>query len=82
VGEPTHIVFGFEVGVETALTGKRHIMAVIKVNVTLPCPTVGVRISPHHADESLIAVRFGDSISLPILIIDFHYLYGITSTTG
>jgi hypothetical protein len=72
MSESTHIVFRLEVRVETALAGKGNIVTVIKVDVTFPCPTVSVRISPHHSDESMIAVGFGDSISLPFLVAHFH----------
>lgn len=48
-------------------------MAVGKVDMTFPTPAVSVRISPQHANETLIAVRIGDLISLPLLNVIFHY---------
>jgi hypothetical protein len=47
-------------------------MAVIKVYMTFPGPTVGVRISPNYDDEGLITVRIGYFISLALFGIRSH----------
>jgi len=47
-------------------------MAVGKIDMTFPAPAVSVRVTPQHANEALIAVRFGDLVSLSFLNVIFH----------
>ena len=70
--ESPHIIFGLYLGVKTTLAGEREIVAVGKVDMTFPAPTVRVRISPQHANETLVAVRIDNFISLPLLNVIFH----------
>jgi hypothetical protein len=54
------------------LAGEGKIMPVIKVNMALPGPTVGVRILPNHTNEGLIAMRIQYFVPLPPLGVRFH----------
>ena len=72
MGESPHIVFGFDLGGETALAGERKIMPVSKIDVTFPGPTISIGISAQRPDEGLIAMRIGNFVSLPIFSIRFH----------
>jgi hypothetical protein len=51
-----HKVFGFQVGRELPLTGKRDIMAVIKIYMALPSPEARIRISAQYSDVGLVTV--------------------------
>lgn len=74
--ELAHIVFSLYLGGETALADKGKFVAIFKIDMTFPCPSVGVRISFDYADEFLIAVAILDPVSLS-LFRRFHVDYCI-----
>lgn len=71
-GEAAEIILGLKFGIETALAGETKVVAVGKIDVTFPAPAVSFGISPQCGDESLIAVRIGNFVTLPLGAIGFH----------
>jgi hypothetical protein len=71
-GELAHVFFSLQVSCEAALADKFYFMPVLKIDMTAPCPCIGVWIFFHYADEGLITMRIRNSISLPVFRAGFH----------
>ena len=68
-GELTHVVFCFTRGREISLAGEFKMLPVGELDVTLPCPCVGVPVPTEYCDEGLVAVRVGDFVPGSFLIL-------------
>ena len=71
-GELAHIFFSLQVSWETALAGEFDFVPVFKIDMTAPCPCIGIRIFSHDADKGLIAMRILNPVSLPVFWAGFH----------
>jgi len=68
-GELTHVVLRFSRGLEVPLAGEFKMLSVSELDVTLPCPRVGVTVFAEYTDEGLAAVRIGNFVPGSFLII-------------
>ena len=73
-GELAHIFFSLDVGREATLADEFYFMTVFEIDMTAPCPCIGVWIFLYHADEGLITMRILNSVSLPVCRAGFHVL--------
>lgn len=71
-GKLAHIFFSLQMGWETALAGEFYFVPVFKIDMTAPCPCIGIRIFSHYTDEWLIAMGILNSIPLPVLWGGLH----------
>ena len=71
-GELAHIFFSLQVSWETALAGEFDFVPVFKIDMTAPCPCIGIRIFSHYTDEWLIAMGILDSIPLAVFWGGLH----------
>jgi hypothetical protein len=71
-GELAHIFFSLQMGCETALADEFYFMAVFKIDMTAPCPCIGVRILFDYTDEWLIAMGILNSVSLAVFRAGLH----------